>query len=91
MTDGVAGVRATDGSRTLHASLPGVVGAFPVGSGDSLGALVRALDEGMDLSDALRLATAAGAANALVPGAARFDLPTLTRLADGVILTDETG
>lgn len=92
VTDGVAGLRATDGVRTLHASLPGVVGTYPVGSGDSLlGALVRALDEGLDLPDALRLATAAGAANALVPGAARFDLSTLAGLTDRVILTGGTG
>ena len=53
---------------------------------------MQALDDGRPLvDDALRLATAAGCSHALVLGAARFDLPTLARLADGVILTDETG
>jgi 1-phosphofructokinase len=92
VTDGVAGLAATDGERTLHASLPGVVGQFPVGSGDSLlGALVQALDEGLPLEPALRRATAAGAANALVPGAARFDPATVARLADAVMVTDGSG
>lgn len=92
VTDGVAGLRATDGTRTLAAALPGVVGQFPVGSGDSLlGALVHALDEGVDLAVALRRATAAGAANALEPGAARFDPSAVGRLLDRVIVTDGTG
>ncbi|MEZ0446985.1 PfkB family carbohydrate kinase [Cellulomonas sp. ICMP 17802] len=92
VTDGLAGLVATDGVRTRHASLPGVVGQFPVGSGDSLlGALVQALDEGLDLDDALRRATAAGAANALLPGAARFDPATVARLTDAVIVTDGSG
>ena len=69
-----------------------MVGQFPVGSGDSLlGALVQALDDGLDLDDALRRATAAGAANALVPGAARFDPATVARLTDAVIVTDGSG
>ncbi len=92
VTDGVAGLRACDGATTLHAVLPGVLGQFPVGSGDSvLGALVRALDEGLALDDALRLATATGAANALVPGAARFDTATVRRLAGEVTVTGGTG
>ena len=87
VTDGVAGLRATDGSRTLTAVLPDVRGQFPVGSGDSvLGALVHALDGGRDLDDALRLATAVGCANALVPGAARFDPATARALASDVVV-----
>ena len=87
VTDGVHGLRATDGTLTLTAALPDVVGQFPVGSGDSvLGALVHALDDGRALGDALRLATAAGCANALVPGAARFDPAVVGRLAGDVVL-----
>ncbi|WP_426593384.1 1-phosphofructokinase family hexose kinase [Cellulomonas sp. McL0617] len=87
VTDGVAGLRATDGSSTFTAVVPDVVGQFPVGSGDSvLGALVHALDDGRGLDDALRLATAAGCANALVPGAARFDPAVVARLAAEVVL-----
>jgi 1-phosphofructokinase len=87
VTDGVRGLRATDGTRTLTAALPDVLGQFPVGSGDSvLGALVHALDDDRPLGDALRLATAAGCANALVPGAARFDPAVLGRLMDDVVL-----
>lgn len=87
VTDGVHGLRATDGTVTLTASVPDVVGEFPVGSGDSvLGALVRALDGGRPLEDALRLAAAAGCANALVPGAARFDPAVVERLANDVVV-----
>ncbi len=87
VTDGVAGLRASDGASTFTAALPDVVGQFPVGSGDSvLGALVHALDAGGLLGDALRLATAAGCANALVPGAARFEPGTVMALAADVRL-----
>ena len=54
-----------------------------MGSGDSfLAGLLVAIDEGAALPDALRLATAAGAANTLEPGAARFDPAEARRLAD---------
>ncbi|WP_155856119.1 1-phosphofructokinase family hexose kinase [Cellulomonas sp. URHD0024] len=87
VTDGVAGMRATDGAATRDAVLPGVVGQFPVGSGDSvLGAFVHALDDGSDWEAALRLAVAAGCANALVPGAARFDPATVRALARDVVI-----
>ena len=49
-------------------------GAFPVGSGDAfLAGLVVALDRGASYADALKLALAAGAANAELPGAGRLD------------------
>ena len=87
VTDGVAGMRATDGRVTRDATLPGVVGQFPVGSGDSvLGALVHALDDGGDWDAALRLAAVAGCANALLPGAARFDPATVHALAADVVI-----
>ncbi|WP_028045388.1 1-phosphofructokinase family hexose kinase [Cellulomonas sp. URHE0023] len=87
VTDGTAGMRATDGTVTLDAVLPGVIGQFPVGSGDSaLGALVHALDEGCPLADALRLVSAVGCANAMLPGAARFDLATIDALLADVVV-----
>jgi fructose-1-phosphate kinase PfkB-like protein len=71
-----------------------------VGSGDSfLGGLLTALggpgdgpDDGpgdgpSDLAAALRLATATGAANALVAGAGRLDLAALAELRDRVRIT----
>lgn len=72
---------------TLRAGLD-VRGDFPVGSGDSfLGGLLTALaDAPDDIEGALRLATGAGAANALTPGAGVLDAETARRLADKVVL-----
>ncbi|MGO1769775.1 MAG: 1-phosphofructokinase family hexose kinase [Microbacterium sp.] len=82
VTDGTAGSWASDGSRVLR-SWPGdVVGDFPVGSGDSfLGGLLRSLDAGGGLDEAVALAAAAGTANALEPGAAVLDPALARRLA----------
>jgi 1-phosphofructokinase family hexose kinase len=82
LTDGAAGALAVDGEQALVAGPPRVTGAYPVGSGDSfLGGLLAALDRGTDLADALRLATACGVANALVPGQGHFALATATEIA----------
>jgi fructose-1-phosphate kinase PfkB-like protein len=64
------------------------VGDYPVGSGDSfLGGLLAALAASPDdLPGALRLATAAGAANALTPGAGLLDAGTARDLAARVVL-----
>jgi fructose-1-phosphate kinase PfkB-like protein len=64
------------------------VGDYPVGSGDSfLGGLLAALAAFPDdLPEALRLATAAGAANALTPGAGLLDAATARELARRVVL-----
>lgn len=64
------------------------VGDYPVGSGDSfLGGLLAALAVVPDdLPGALRLATAAGAANALTPGAGLLDAATARELAARVVL-----
>jgi fructose-1-phosphate kinase PfkB-like protein len=64
------------------------VGDYPVGSGDSfLGGLLAALAAMPDdLPAALRLATAAGAANALTPGAGLLDAATARELAARVVL-----
>jgi 1-phosphofructokinase family hexose kinase len=82
LTDGAAGALAVDGELALGARAPEVTGAYPVGSGDSfLGGLLAALDRGADLADALRLATACGVANALVPGQGHFALESATDIA----------
>lgn len=88
VTDGTSGAVATDGSRTIRAVLPRV-GAYPVGSGDSfLGGMLAALDRGDGLDAALALATACATANALTPGAAKFDGATARGLVGEVRLTD---
>ena len=85
LTDGAAGAVGWDGSRLVRAVLPDVHGDYPVGSGDSfLGGLLAGLDAGAGLAEALRTAIACGAANALVPGAARFDPAEVGRLAERV-------
>ncbi|MFC7876942.1 PfkB family carbohydrate kinase [Isoptericola sp. NPDC057391] len=89
VTDGAAGAWATDGRRVLRARLEGHVGRFPVGSGDSfLSGLLVALDRGDDLAGAMALATAAGTANAQVPGAAVLDPVLVGRLVAEVELTE---
>lgn len=65
-------------------------GAYPVGSGDAfLAGLVVALDRGAGWADALRAALGAGAANAAVPGAGRFDRGHAERLAAEAEITCE--
>ncbi|WP_019137199.1 1-phosphofructokinase family hexose kinase [Cellulomonas massiliensis] len=79
VTDGPAGARGVDAAGSRHAALTGVHGSYPVGSGDAfLGGMLVALDRGDDLTAALRTGTGAAAANALVPGAGRFD-PAVAR------------
>jgi 1-phosphofructokinase family hexose kinase len=65
-----------------------VEGRYPVGSGDAfLAGLATALAAGDELDRALRLATGAGAANALVPGAGELDPAEARRIADTVAVT----
>jgi 1-phosphofructokinase family hexose kinase len=74
-----------DGS-ALHGSLD-AHGPYPVASGDSfLAGLVCARAAGAGWDDALRLALGAGAANAAVPGAARFDRADAERLAQRAVI-----
>lgn len=74
VTDGVDGSVATDGRESWRVSPADAAGGFPVGSGDSfLGGMLSALDGGADLAGALRLGAGCATANALEPGAARFD------------------
>ena len=63
-------------------------GRYPVGSGDSfLAGLVVARAGGGGWDDALRLALGAAAANAAVPGAARFSRADAERLADRAVVS----
>jgi 1-phosphofructokinase family hexose kinase len=56
-------------------------GAYPVGSGDAfLGGLAVGMSQGEDLVAAARLGLAAGAANALVPGAGELDPGEVDRI-----------
>lgn len=87
VTDGVRGSVATDGDRRWRLSRSGVTGAFSVGSGDSfLGGMLAALDDGADLCWALRLGAGCATANALEPGAARFDPGRARELAASIDL-----
>ncbi len=53
---------------------PSLVGPYPVGSGDAfLGGLAVAVARGEPAVDAARLGSAAGIANAQVPGAGQLD------------------
>lgn len=75
-----------DGS-ALHGSLD-AHGPYPVASGDSfLAGLVCARAAGAGWDDALRLALGAGAANAAVPGAARFERADAERLAARAVVS----
>jgi 1-phosphofructokinase family hexose kinase len=63
-------------------------GRYPVGSGDSfLAGLVVARAAGAGWDDALRLALGAAAANAAVPGAARFARADAERLAERAVVS----
>jgi 1-phosphofructokinase family hexose kinase len=80
-TDGIELATTTDVLRAV----PPVHGRFPVGSGDAaLGGFLTALDVGGSWPAALALATAAGAANAEVPGAGRLDGARAAALARDV-------
>jgi len=66
--------------RPMWARLP-VVGRYPVGSGDAfLAGLLTARQQGESWAGALRLATAAAAANAEVPGAGALTLERVRSL-----------
>lgn len=88
LTDGAHGAVGFDGHALVRAELTQVHGTFPVGSGDSfLGGLLTGLDRGDALADALRLAMACGTANALVPGAGRFEAQEAEEMAARVTVT----
>lgn len=90
ITDGRNGAagQAADGSG-FRVRLPdGIDGRYPVGSGDSfLGGWLAATDRGASAEEAMRLATGCGAANALLPGPARFDPAVARDIAARAVLT----
>lgn len=83
LTDGTAGSYGVDTHGSGHTvAAPARRGRFAVGSGDSyLAGLLTGLDRGEDLGPALRLAAAAGVANAQVPGPGSFDPALVDELA----------
>lgn len=86
VTRGVDGAiaRTSDGT-ILDVTTPAVRGPYPVGSGDAfLAGLATATLRGDELPVALRLASAAAAANALVRGAGRLDPAEAGRLATSI-------
>jgi fructose-1-phosphate kinase PfkB-like protein len=74
ITDGAAGSIALDGNGATNAHPDPKPGRFGIGSGDSyLAGLLWALEGEASLEIALRAASAAGSANAGVPGGGIFD------------------
>ena len=88
LTDGTAGSLGLDQQGNAYVvTTPGLRGRFPVGSGDSyLAGLLTALDRGAALTEALRLAAAAGIANAQVPGPGSFDRELVDELTSQIIV-----
>jgi 1-phosphofructokinase family hexose kinase len=87
VTDGLTGSVATDGRDRWRVASSEVTGSFPVGSGDSfLGGMLAALDDGEDLVAALRLGAGCATANALEPGAARFDPRAARSIAETLVV-----
>jgi len=82
LTDATAGSVAVDRDGVGRVGPPAQRGRFAVGSGDSfLGGLLAALEAGADLTEAVRLGTGCGVANAMVPGQGHFDPALARRLA----------
>jgi 1-phosphofructokinase family hexose kinase len=80
--DGALGVEPGGSWRLRSSSAPG---RYPVGSGDAfLGGMSVALARGASLVDAAVLGMAAGAANAMVPGAGLLDADTARALTSTV-------
>ena len=74
ITLGPAGAVVVSAAGSSRLTGSEVRGAYPVGSGDAfLGGLAVGLARGADIVDAARLGLAAGAANALTPGAGELD------------------
>lgn len=89
ITDGRDGaVGRAPGEAPFRVGVPaGVIGSYPVGSGDSfLAGLLTALDDGADTATAVRHASGCGAANALIPGAGNLDPATARQIAERVVL-----
>lgn len=90
ITLGGAGAVAADGERTWLAQAPRIEAVSAVGSGDSfLAGLACGMLEGRAFEDALRLAVAAGSANALQIGAGRLLLSDVERLLEQSVVAEE--
>jgi fructose-1-phosphate kinase PfkB-like protein len=94
VTRGVHGaVLATgDGTWELGNLPPAHRGRFSVGSGDAfLAGLLAGIARGSSMADALRLAGAAGAANAAVPGQGELDPADVERTLRACSVTSIPG
>jgi tagatose 6-phosphate kinase len=90
ITLGAAGAVAADSERTWLAQAPRIQAVSAVGSGDAfLAGLACGLLENKPLEEALRLAIAAGSANALQIGAGRLRLTDVELLLDQVTVAAE--
>jgi tagatose 6-phosphate kinase len=81
VTSGKAGASASDGREFWKIPAIPIDAISPIGSGDAFAAgLASAVLQGREIPDACRLASAAAAANALVPGAGVLRLEDVRRL-----------
>jgi len=89
VTMGRAGCVATDGKRAWQATPPEIPFASAVGSGDALvAACLDAMLSGLDILEAIRAGTAAGAANAMTFGAGFVTKESIIGLRDKVRVTE---
>jgi fructose-1-phosphate kinase PfkB-like protein len=85
LTLGAEGAVLAAAEGCWHAAFAPLETASAVGSGDSfLAGLVAALTAGRDLPEALRWGVAAGAANALAEGGARFSREQFDSVLTGI-------
>jgi tagatose 6-phosphate kinase len=90
ITLGGAGAIATDGQQTWLAQAPRIEAVSAVGSGDAfLAGLACAMLAGGTLEEAMRLAVAAGSANALQIGAGRLRSADVDHLLEQVVVALE--
>jgi tagatose 6-phosphate kinase len=90
ITMGGAGAIAANGSQLWLTQAPCIRPVSAVGSGDAfLAGLLTGLRTGLPFSDCMRLATAAGSANALQLGAGRLRLADVDTLREQVLVKEE--
>lgn len=83
VTMGIDGSVLSTADGSWRVGPPAELGPYSVGSGDAFAAgFLVGLARGAGVPDALRLAAAAGAANALVPGQGELDPSDVERLTD---------
>jgi tagatose 6-phosphate kinase len=89
ITLGKAGALAEAGGQSWRIHAPHIKAVSTVGSGDAfLAGLACGMLSGKSFTDSLRLAAAAGSANALQLGAGRLDLADVERLREQVIIRE---